>query len=337
MKKIKYLIFVLALFLFTASSVHASTCTYTDGQLTATVTIDSKSNASAKIKGYLNSTDETDISITDDVDNWGKIFNPKLGPSPKIKFNAKSYYELHKECPEYAIFADIPWGEGGTWEFKFALFSEQFKAEFEKYGKKTQGYAIMEIVGGTDPQPSFEPHSCIDFPINVCTNGSCEKSCEHNSKFSCIWNETDQGSYCNTDNLLYISCADAFDMPHQIPQILSFIFNLLKIGTPIILIIVSIISLVKALAASKDDEIKKAQHSLIRKLIAGALVFFIASIVQLVISIVADSSETENVSTCIDCLLNNDCESSMYYKTNVGGTTVCTYLESGEEKTCDDN
>ena len=172
--------------------------------------------------------------------------------------------------------------------------------------------------------------------------GSCmgythEKSCEYNSYYSCIWNETKYGDFCNTDELLYVECGDAFDIPYQAPSIIAFAVNLLKIATPIVLIIVSVISLLKALASSKEDELKKAKSALIRKLIAAALVFFVISIVQFVILKVADVSEKNNISDCLSCFLNNDCEDSVYYKNNVGGDFKCKYLKSGKLTDCKGN
>lgn len=174
-----------------------------------------------------------------------------------------------------------------------------------------------------------------------CSGYTYEKSCNHNDYYSCIWNENKYGEdYCNTDKLQYVRCGDAFDIPHEVPQIFSLLVNLLKIATPIILIIVSIISLLKALSASSEDEIKKAQKSLIRKLIAAVMVFFIISIVQFVTMKVADNEEkskingdveTKNLSQCLTCFLNNDCENTLYYKTSVLGRYECTYVKTGKK------
>lgn len=149
-----------------------------------------------------------------------------------------------------------------------------------------------------------------------------------------IWNETKYGDYCNTDNLTYVGCGDAFDIPSQAPQIISFGVNLLKIATPIILIFVSIITLVKALASSREDDIKKAQSSLVKKMIAAVLVFFTVSIVQYVILWVSDSSDTDSISSCLSCFLNNDCDRNIYYKTKVGLGYQCTYIDSGNSFDC---
>jgi hypothetical protein len=170
-----------------------------------------------------------------------------------------------------------------------------------------------------------------------CSGYEYETSCEYNDYYSCIWNDNEYGEYCNTDKLIYVRCGDVFDIPQQAPAIISFIVNFLKIAAPIILIIVSIISLLKALAASSEDEIKKAQKSLIRKALAAVMVFFVISIVQFIILTVADTekdskgiSEADNISTCLSCFLNNDCSGNAYYKTSVGGKYKCTYFSDKE-------
>ena len=170
-----------------------------------------------------------------------------------------------------------------------------------------------------------------------CSAYTVQNSCEHNSYYSCLWVENEFGSYCNTDNLLYVACGGAFDIPYQVPRLISFLVNFLKILTPIILIFISVITLVKALAASKEDEIKKAQSSLIKKIIAAVMVFFVISIVQFVIMKVADSSETKGLDKCLTCFLNNDCGKSAYYKTNVAGTYECTYVDGSGSFKCKGN
>ena len=201
---------------------------------------------------------------------------------------------------------------------------------------------LITLVDGKYGKYKLIENNSTDTKIYSC-KGLSEYDCEHNSSFACIWNKTESGGYCNVDNLTYVKCGSAYDIPSQVPKIVSFVVNLLKIATPIILILVSIITLLKALAASKEDEIKKAQSSLIKKLIAAALVFFIITIVQFVISKVADDNEQGDLKSCFACLLNNDCSGSVYYKTNVGGTHdgvnnsngtyICTYL-NGKEETC---
>lgn len=333
MKKLKYFILVVILCFVSFNRVSAMTCKYSDGKLTASFEINEKKNKAgdATINGTLNSTDETNIkNAKQSIENWNKKF--KAGDINAI---GKDYFANYQKCPPYSIFVDR------KGQFDFAVFTESHKNKFKEYGKSKQGYAIMELVeeqkkpetNGGDV--SHEGTSCVEY--------TDEQACEQNNYFACIWNETEYGNYCNTDKLQYVQCGDAFDIPHEVPEIFSLLVNLLKIATPIILIVVSIISLLKALSASSEDEIKKAQKSLIRKLIAAVMVFFVISIVQFVTMKVADTddtngtSEADNLSTCLTCFLNNDCENSIYYKTNVAGRYICTYLESGTTFQCKGN
>ncbi|MBR6690815.1 MAG: hypothetical protein IKL65_05735 [Bacilli bacterium] len=174
-----------------------------------------------------------------------------------------------------------------------------------------------------------------------CYNYKTETTCRlsgSNGKVACVWENNDaapNGGFCNVDNLLYVGCGGASDIPMQGPAIISMAVNLLKIATPLILIFTSLITLLKAMSAGKEDEMKKAQSSLIKKIIAAALVFFVVSIVQFIVSIVADDeTDYNNFTNCLDCFLNNKCEKSTYYKTVVGGIDMCTPLTTGIPDFC---
>lgn len=330
MKKIKYLFIVIIALMFIGGNAQALKCQYSNGKLNAEFTIDKKGNAGdATINGSLNSSDNTKIEDeSQGIENWDSIFEPN-GDSTKISAKGKDYYTNNKDCPPYSIFVDR------TGQYDFAVFTESHKEEFRKYGKSKQGYAIMPLKKSvkdpvaTGDDLTYEGGSCIEY--------TSETSCENNNSFACVWNDNEYGKYCNTDNLLYVACGDSFDIPSEVPELVSFLVNLLKIATPIILIFVSVISMVKALASTKEDEIKKAQQSLIKKIIAAVMVFFVISIVQFVIMKVADAKETKGIDDCLTCFLNNDCSSSVYYKTNVVGTYLCTYADGSGSFTCKGN
>ena len=66
-----------------------------------------------------------------------------------------------------------------------------------------------------------------------------------------------------------------------------------------------ILDLVKSLTGQKDDEIKKGQRTFIKRVITGVIIFFIFSIVKLVISLVGDDNN-ESILNCVDCFINNN-------------------------------
>ena len=91
-------------------------------------------------------------------------------------------------------------------------------------------------------------------------------------------------------------------IPEQISNIISTIVTIIKIGVPIILIVMGMIDMGKAVASQKDDEIKKGQKTLISRCIAAGIVFFVTAIVQLLVSIVANGNN--EIWTCISSLVN---------------------------------
>ncbi len=109
----------------------------------------------------------------------------------------------------------------------------------------------------------------------------------------------------------YVACGDATGIPAPIPMLTSVAYTLLIVATPIVLIIFSIVALIKAITAGSADDINKAKNKLIKKFIATAVVFFVAGIVQFVITKAADGSEKGTISNCLSCFLyHSNCTDS---------------------------
>ena len=90
----------------------------------------------------------------------------------------------------------------------------------------------------------------------------------------------------------------------KIPNAVHTIITAIKIIVPVVLVIFGMLDLFKGITAQKEDEIKKGQQILIKRLITAALVFFVISIVQVIMSVVAGASYKEGLSDCISCFLN---------------------------------
>ena len=89
----------------------------------------------------------------------------------------------------------------------------------------------------------------------------------------------------------------------KIPNAVHTIITVIKIAVPVVLVIFGMMDLFKGITAQKEDEIKKGQQILIKRLITAALVFFIISIVQVIISFVAGASDEEGLWDCVNCFL----------------------------------
>ena len=92
-------------------------------------------------------------------------------------------------------------------------------------------------------------------------------------------------------------------LPSKIAYTIAFIVKAIQVVVPMLLIIWGMLDLGKAVMAQKEDEIKKGQNTFIKRLIAAIIVFFIISIVKLVINLFAD---TEGITGCIDSILGCD-------------------------------
>lgn len=94
----------------------------------------------------------------------------------------------------------------------------------------------------------------------------------------------------------------------KIPKTVSMIVTLIKIAVPVLLAVFGMLDLTKGIMQQKEDEIKKGQQLFIKRLIAGVLVFFVFSVVQFVIGLVADGSDRKGIMDCVQCFINNKCD-----------------------------
>ena len=93
----------------------------------------------------------------------------------------------------------------------------------------------------------------------------------------------------------------------MIPQLVSTVVTLVKVGVPILLIIYGMLDLGKAVMAQKEDEIKKGWQTFIKRIIAAVVVFLVIFIVQLVFNLVA-GNDKESMWHCVDCFISNNCD-----------------------------
>lgn len=326
-KKIMILFLFVFIFVFSIGKVEASyeyKCEYVGPELNgkkfwAKFTIVREGTTKPKVE-Y--SHDEWDEEF---VNNW---YAGEEVPGTSIIGSAYTYA---RKCPEQIIY--IRFGKGQ--DIYISSNTKETTAILQHF-RSTEN-VLESAVGNLVKQNEYkeeekeEPLSCKEF-----TNS--KKDCEVNPYFSCMWVEGDGYSYCNVNDLQYIRCGDAFDIPKEVPPITSFLINFLKILTPLILIVISMIDLIKAIASSKEDEMKKVQQTLIKRIAAAALVFFVIAIVQFVIKKVANNIKEEtSISDCLSCFINGDCNDSKYYKTNIKGTNICTTVVGQNEIECKDN
>ena len=98
-------------------------------------------------------------------------------------------------------------------------------------------------------------------------------------------------------------------IPGNLARIVALIVNIIKVFVPILLIVWGMLDLGKAVMAQKEDEIKKGQQTFVKRLIAAAIVFFVVSIVKLVVDLVGGDSDG-TMMKCVEAILDcNDASS----------------------------
>ena len=100
-------------------------------------------------------------------------------------------------------------------------------------------------------------------------------------------------------------CSDIADIDIKIVNAVHTVIFAIQIIVPVLLVIFGSIDFVKAIVASKEDEIKKGQQIFIKRLIAGVLVFFIIAIVKLIVGFVSSGDdEKDTILDCANCFFN---------------------------------
>ncbi len=93
----------------------------------------------------------------------------------------------------------------------------------------------------------------------------------------------------------------------QIWSLVGTVVTILKIGIPLIIIVMAIIDLGKAAVSSKPEDVTKAFGTLVKRLIAGLVIFFIPTIVNLVFGLIDDFDEGTDYGICSACVAGADC------------------------------
>ena len=103
----------------------------------------------------------------------------------------------------------------------------------------------------------------------------------------------------------YIVCDTDKKFPKIFAEMTSTFMTIIKIAVPIILVISGMISFLKVTFSSKvEDEMKKAKTKLINSIVAAVVIFFIFSIVNFAVSLVAGANN--KFMSCVNCFIDSD-------------------------------
>lgn len=119
-----------------------------------------------------------------------------------------------------------------------------------------------------------------------------------------------------SDNYCVGILGDNNGIPGIVGDLIHYVYLGIKIVVPILLVIFGMLDLGKAITAKKEEDIKKYQGNVIKKLVMGVLVFLIVIIVEFVLGFV-EPNEGNSGESPVKCALE-----IIKGKDNHGGSNV---------------
>mgnify|MGYP004616202979 FL=1 len=131
-----------------------------------------------------------------------------------------------------------------------------------------------------------------------------------------------------------VTCGNT-ELPENLAKLISIAITAIQIVTPLILIVTGMLDFLKATTSSNEDGIKKAQQTFVRRLIAGAAVFFIILAVKIVVGLV-NTVDSKSTISCLNKLLNYKTSDEVHMENLNKKADECAelYNNNGKYKRC---
>lgn len=131
-----------------------------------------------------------------------------------------------------------------------------------------------------------------------------------------------------------VTCGNT-ELPENLAKLISIAITAIQIVTPLILIVTGMLDFLKATTSSNEDGIKKAQQTFVRRLIAGAAVFFIILAVKIVVGLV-NTEDSKSTISCLNKLLNYKTSDEVHMENLNKKADECAelYNNNGKYKRC---
>ena len=105
-----------------------------------------------------------------------------------------------------------------------------------------------------------------------------------------------------------VSCGSVTNIPRRVPEFFGALINVVQVIVPIFLVIFGVLDLIKGMMSQKEDEIKKGQQTLMKRVIMGMFIFLIILLTKILVSALAEGSNNKNnIIDCIDCFVSGSC------------------------------
>ena len=107
-----------------------------------------------------------------------------------------------------------------------------------------------------------------------------------------------------------VNCGGLNEVPYVPLRFVGRVINIIKVVTPIILIIMGMVDMARATTASSEKDMDASRKRFMKRIVYAVMVFFVISVVQLLFSILQTSvfKNENNLLGCMTCVLGGECD-----------------------------
>ncbi len=114
------------------------------------------------------------------------------------------------------------------------------------------------------------------------------------------------------ETVKYTSCGTTKDIPYYLPSLIRTFIIIIQFVIPIIIIIIGSTDFLKVIFGNNKDDLSKAIKKFALRLIAGAGVFLLVTLVKELITITNDENNSNSLSECFSCFVVDDSYCTSY-------------------------
>lgn len=120
-------------------------------------------------------------------------------------------------------------------------------------------------------------------------------------------------SFYDEEDNTYYKCGNLTRIPKGVPKFTNFLYRLIKVIVPIILVVMGTSDFLRAVSANDEKSMDETPKRFARRIGAAVLIYFVMTMVQLVIKVI-DTDNKSSVLSCAKCFVSSEkkCETYNY-------------------------
>ena len=100
----------------------------------------------------------------------------------------------------------------------------------------------------------------------------------------------------------YLNCAENIFIPYQFVAVIRVVIQIIKVGVPIILIIVGMLDFGKVVLGKPDEQLKKSWKNFSSRIVCALFFFLVVSVVEMGLPMIEAS---DGVLNCFSCAVKD--------------------------------